>query len=154
MLVTLSLFVYQFRTPILQIVLFRESIDLKILQTQSTLFRYSPTISGLFKQFSFDYWWVHYTAPQILSILPIIEGVRAMNLQATLLFVDFSIVFDSVHRGKMDQILFANGLPKENVTTVIFSSADSCRNIHIYTGYILTQWITDARNDKDAGRLL
>ena len=24
------------------------------------------------------------------------------------------------------------------------SSADSCRNIHIYAGYILTQWITDA----------
>ena len=27
---------------------------------------------------------------------------------------------------------------------VILSSADSCRNIHIYAGYILTQWITDA----------
>ena len=31
---------------------------------------------------------------------------------------------------------------------VILSSADSCRNIHIYAGYIPTQWITDA------GRLL
>ena len=30
----------------------------------------------------------------------------------------------------------------------VLSSADSCSNIHIYAGYILTQWITDA------GRLL
>ena len=27
---------------------------------------------------------------------------------------------------------------------VVLSSADSCRKIHIYTGYIPTQWITDA----------
>ena len=31
---------------------------------------------------------------------------------------------------------------------VVFSSLDSCRNIHIYAGYIPTQWTTDA------GRLL
>ena len=37
---------------------------------------------------------------------------------------------------------------------VAFSYTCSCRNIHIYAGYIQTQWTTDARNDKDAGRLL
>ena len=36
--------------------------------------------------------------------------------------------------------------------SVIFSYAASCRNIHIYTGYTPTQWITDARNDKNAGK--
>ena len=42
------------------------------------------------------------------------------------------------------------GIPR---TIVAFSYTCSCRNIHIYTGYILTQWITDAVIN-DAGRLL
>ena len=37
---------------------------------------------------------------------------------ATLLFVDFSKAFDSIHRGKMEQIQLAYGLPKENVTAI------------------------------------
>ena len=35
---------------------------------------------------------------QILTIRRILEGVRAKNLQATLLFVDFAKAFDSIHR--------------------------------------------------------
>ena len=50
-----------------------------------------------------------------LTIRRILEGVRAKNLQATLLFIDFSKAFDSIHRGKMEQILLAYGLPKETV---------------------------------------
>ena len=55
------------------------------------------------------------TTSQILTIRRILEGVRAKNLQATLLFVDFTKAFDSIHRGKMEQILRACGLPKETV---------------------------------------
>ena len=44
------------------------------------------------------------TTSQILSICRILEGVRALNLEATILFVDFSKAFDSIHRGKMEQI--------------------------------------------------
>ena len=33
----------------------------------------------------------------------------------TLLFVDFSEAFDSIHRGKLEQILLAYGLPKETI---------------------------------------
>ena len=40
------------------------------------------------------------------------------NLQATLLFVDFTKAFDSIHRGKMEQILLAYGLPKETVAAI------------------------------------
>ena len=40
------------------------------------------------------------------------------NLQATLLFVDFTKAFESIHRGKMEQILQAYGLPKENVAAI------------------------------------
>ena len=52
------------------------------------------------------------------NIRRILEGVRAKNLQATLLFVDFTKAFDSIHRGKMEQILLAYGLPKESVAAI------------------------------------
>ena len=41
------------------------------------------------------------------------------NLQATILFVDFSKAFDSIHKGKLEQILLAYGLPKETITTIM-----------------------------------
>ena len=40
-----------------------------------------------------------------MTIRRILEGVRAKNLEATILFVDFAKAFDSIHRGKMEQIL-------------------------------------------------
>ena len=55
---------------------------------------------------------------QILTIRRILEGVRAKNLQAILLFVNFTKAFDSIHRGKMEQILLAYGLPKETVAAI------------------------------------
>ena len=58
------------------------------------------------------------TTSQILTIHRILEGVRAKNLQATLLFVDFTKAFDSIYRGKMEQILLAYGLPKETVAAI------------------------------------
>ena len=55
---------------------------------------------------------------QILTICQIL-GVHAKNLEATILLVDFSKAFDSIYRGKMEQILLAYGLPKETVTTIM-----------------------------------
>ena len=40
------------------------------------------------------------------------------NLQATLIFVDFTKAFDCIHRGKMEQILLAYGIPKETVPAI------------------------------------
>ena len=59
------------------------------------------------------------TTSQILTIRRILEGIRAKNLQATLLFVDFTKAFDSIHRGKMELILLAYGLPKETVAAIM-----------------------------------
>ena len=56
------------------------------------------------------------TTSQILTIRRILEGVRSKNLPATLLFVDFTKAFDSIHRGRMEQILLAYGLPKKKKT--------------------------------------
>ena len=58
------------------------------------------------------------TTSQILTIRRILEGVRAKNLQATLIFVDFTKAFDSIHRGKMEKILLAYGIPKETVAAI------------------------------------
>ena len=59
------------------------------------------------------------TTSQILTIRRILEGVRAKNLQSTILFVDFTKAFDSIHRGKMEQILPAYGLSKETVAAIM-----------------------------------
>ena len=54
-----------------------------------------------------------------LTTVPgILEGVRAKNLQVTILFVDFTKAFDYIHRGKMKQILQAYGIPKETVAAI------------------------------------
>ena len=55
------------------------------------------------------------TTSQILTIHRIFEGVRAKKLQETLLFTK---AFDSIHRGKMEQILLAYGLPKETLAAI------------------------------------
>ena len=41
------------------------------------------------------------------------------QLQATILFVVFSKTFDSICRGKMEQILLSYGLPKDTVATIL-----------------------------------
>ena len=43
-----------------------------------------------------------------------VEDVRAKNLEATILFVDIYKAFDSIHGGKMEQILLVYGLPKKS----------------------------------------
>ena len=58
------------------------------------------------------------TYSQILTIRRILKSIQAKNLQATLVFVDFPKAFDSIHRGKMEQILLAYGLPKETVAAI------------------------------------
>ena len=59
------------------------------------------------------------TTSKILTICRILEGVRAKNLQATILFVNFTKVFDSIYREQMEQILLAYGLPKETVVAIM-----------------------------------
>ena len=58
------------------------------------------------------------TTSQILTIRRILEGVRTKNLQAAILFVDFTKAFGSIHRGKMEQILLAYGVLKETVAAI------------------------------------
>ena len=59
------------------------------------------------------------TTSQVFTICRTLEGVRAKNLQVTILFVDFTNAFDSIHRGKMEQILLAYDIPKETLEDII-----------------------------------
>ena len=78
------------------------------------------------------------TTSQILIIRRILEGVRAKKLQATILFVDLTKAFDSIHRGEMEQILLAYGLPKETfaaITIVYWNTKVKVRSLDGDTGY-------------------
>ena len=50
--------------------------------------------------------------------MTILESVRAKNLEATLLFVNITKAFDSIHRGNTAQILLAYGVPKKTVAAI------------------------------------
>ena len=71
---------------------------------------------------------------QILTIHWILEGVRAKNLEATISFVDFAKAFDSIHRGKMVQILLAYGLPKEIVVAIMMLYRNIKVEVHSLDG--------------------
>ena len=81
--------------------------------------RIEPKIDNILRKNQNGFRRNRFTASQILTIRRILEGVWAKNLQATILFVDFTKVFDSIHRGKMEQILLAYGLPKETVAAIM-----------------------------------
>ena len=63
---------------------------------------------------------------QILTIRRIIEGVhvkknnkQTKKQQTTISFVNFTKAFDFIHRGKMEPILLAYGIPKETVAALM-----------------------------------
>ena len=56
---------------------------------------------------------------QILTVRRIIEGVKARRTPVILLFAEFSIAFDSVHREKMEKITLAQGIPQKIVTAIM-----------------------------------
>ena len=65
------------------------------------------------------------TIGQVLTVRRIIEGVKAKNLKAVLLFVDFSIGFVSIHRKKLHEILEAYGMPEETINAKMRLYKDS-----------------------------
>ena len=67
---------------------------------------------------------------EILTICRILEDVRAKNLEATILFVDFTKAFEPIHRKKREQILLAYGLPKETVRALMMLYRNTKIKVH------------------------
>ena len=80
--------------------------------------RIEPKIDNILKKNQNGFRKNRSTTSQILTIRRILEGVRTKTLQVTILFVDFTKAFDTIHRGKMEQILLAYGLPKETIAAI------------------------------------
>ena len=59
------------------------------------------------------------TVGQILTVRRLIEGVKAKNIPAVMIFVDFTKAFDTIHRGKLQEILLAYGIPTEIVLAIM-----------------------------------
>ena len=59
------------------------------------------------------------TTGQILTIRRLIEGIKSKNLKAVLTFVDFTKVFDTIYRGKINEILLAYGIPVETASAIM-----------------------------------
>ena len=58
------------------------------------------------------------TTSHIIALRRIIEGAKAKNLKATIVFIDFKKAFDSVHRGLLMKILRAYGIPDDIVRLI------------------------------------
>ena len=58
------------------------------------------------------------TEAQILTLRRLIEGIKSKNLPAILTFIDFKKAFDSIHRGKLMEILCAYGIPAKVVSAI------------------------------------
>ena len=74
--------------------------------------RIEPKIEKILRKKQNDFRRNRSSTSKILTMRRILEGVRAKNLEATMIFVDFAKAFDSIHKGKMEQILLAYGIPK------------------------------------------
>ena len=81
--------------------------------------RIEPKIVNILRKNQYGFQRNRSTTSQILTIRRILEGVRAKNLQAAILFVDYIKALDSIHRGKMEQMLLAYCLPKETVAAIM-----------------------------------
>ena len=71
------------------------------------------------------------TPSQILTVRRI-SGVRAKTHKATFLFINLSKAFDSIHRGKVEQILLTYGVPRETVAAIMMLSLSLSLYIYIY----------------------
>ena len=82
------------------------------------LFRIRPHIEPILRNNQNGYCPKRSTVGQILTLRRLIEGIKSKNLSAVLTFVDFSKAFDSIHWGKLMQILQAYGIPDSIVSAI------------------------------------
>ena len=92
--------------------------------------RIEPKIDNILRKNQNGFWRNRSTTSQIITTRRILNSVRAKNLQATLLFVDFTKAFDSIHRRKMEQILLAYSIQKETVAAITILYRNTKVKVH------------------------
>ena len=65
-----------------------------------------------------------------MTICWILESVHAKSLEATILFVDFTKGFNSIHKWKMEQILLTCSRSKETVTAIMILYRNTKVKVH------------------------
>ena len=92
-----------------------------VAKTYNALLRncIKPSIENILRKNQNGFWRNRSKMSQILIIRQILGSVHVKNLEATILFVDFAKAFDSIHRGKREQILLDYCLPKETITAIM-----------------------------------
>ena len=86
-----------------------------------------PKIENILRKNQNGFWKNRSVTSEILTIHRILEGVCAKNLKATILFVDFFKAFDSIHRGKIEQIR----LTYETVAAIMMLNKN--RKVKVYS---------------------
>ena len=99
------------------------SIAAKIYNSM-LLNRIRPYIDPILRINQNGFWQNRSTSGQILFVRRIIEGVKAKNLPAVLLFIDFSKAFDSIHCQNMRKILLAYKIPEVTVKAIMMLYTD------------------------------
>ena len=81
--------------------------------------RIQPEIDTVFRPNQNGFRQRRSTMGQVLTVRRIIEEVKDKNLEACIIFVDFSKEFDSIDKGKMLKILRTYGIPIETINTIM-----------------------------------
>ena len=89
-----------------------------------------PKIENILRKNQNDFRRNRSTTSQILTIHRVLKGACAKNLEATILFVDFTKAFDSIHRGKIEQILLTYGQPKETAAAIMMLYRNTKVKVH------------------------
>ena len=74
------------------------------------------------------------TVGQILALRRLLEGVKEKNLSCIMTFIDFRKAFDSIHRGKLMDILRAYGVPEKVVTAIAATYSETWAKVRTPDG--------------------
>jgi len=74
------------------------------------------------------------TVGQIVALRRLLEGVRAENLSCVLTFIDFRKAFDTIHRGKLMEILRAYGVPGKIVSAIAATYSETWAKVRTPDG--------------------
>ena len=74
------------------------------------------------------------TVGQILALRRLLEGVKDKNLSCIMTFIDFRKAFDSIHRGKLMDILRAYGVPEKVVSAIAATYSETWAKVRTPDG--------------------